>query len=486
MAHIVILGAGLTGLSTAYHLEHAGCTDYLIFEQEETPGGLCRSVSTNGFTFDHTGHLLHSNDAATRPLVNAFVGTDNLATVTRLAWIESNGCRTPYPFQMYLYGRTPEVIAECIEGFVARPRSKKQPRMFTDWVNRSFGAGFRKHFFFPYQRKIFSFPPRSLTAGWTGRFVPQTDLATIIRGAVTPHTSTTVGYNATFLYPLRGGINSLINGMVKHLTRPILTGFRATHIDVTNKIVTFENGHQEPYDHLVSTLPLDELLRIVDGTHTQALNRASDKLLCNSVLNINLGIEGAHLPQASWFYYPDTTTSWYRVGFPHTFSPHSCPLGTQSLYSELSYLRTPRTSVQRTAVPRSSAHKNTAVEHEILSHFGIPREAVVARAPLMLKHAYVIYNTWRDQHVQKILSRLVSDFHIHSIGRYGAWKYASMQEALVDGRTTAHTVTNTFIPAHALRSHHEVPTHTTSTTYQQHAPARSIIKTGDVGNDHEA
>lgn len=155
MAHIVILGAGLTGLSTAYHLERAGCTDYLLFEQEDVPGGLCRSVSTNGFTFDYTGHLLHSNDAATRPLVNACVGTDNLATITRSAWIESNGCRTPYPFQMYLYGRTPEVIAECIEGFVNRPKSKRQPRMFTDWVNRSFGTGFRKHFFSLTNAKFF-------------------------------------------------------------------------------------------------------------------------------------------------------------------------------------------------------------------------------------------------------------------------------------------------------------------------------------------
>ena len=42
MAEVVILGAGLTGLSAAIHLQQAG-TDYAIYEKEDRVGGLCRS-----------------------------------------------------------------------------------------------------------------------------------------------------------------------------------------------------------------------------------------------------------------------------------------------------------------------------------------------------------------------------------------------------------------------------------------------------------
>ena len=468
MARIVILGAGLTGLSTAYHLEQAGCTDYLLFEKESTPGGLCRSVTSHGFTFDYTGHLLHSNDATTRPLVDLCVGKDNLATATRSAWIESSGIQTPYPFQMYLHGRSPDVIAECIEGFVTRTQTRRQPHMFPEWVESAFGSGFGKHFFYPYQRKIFSYPPRKLTATWTGRFVPKTDLSTIIRGALTPQTAENIGYNSTFLYPKSGGINALITGLVKQIQKPLLTGFCVTNIDTTHKIVTFANGHQEPYEQLVSTLPLDNLLTMLDGTHTQSLQSAASNLLCTSVLNINLGINNSEitnsktinslfnnpktnnptptntlcdknfLPNASWIYYPDTQSPWYRIGFPHSFAASACPAGTQSLYAEFSYLNKPKNS--RRAI--------TQAETKVLEHFNLSNETVIARAPLMLDHAYVIYNTWRDTYVPRILNRLTSDYAIHSIGRYGAWKYASMQEALVDGKTTAHLLTHTFIPAH--------------------------------------
>ena len=38
---VLIIGAGLTGLSAAYHLEQAGFYDYLLLEAATTPGGLC-------------------------------------------------------------------------------------------------------------------------------------------------------------------------------------------------------------------------------------------------------------------------------------------------------------------------------------------------------------------------------------------------------------------------------------------------------------
>lgn len=55
----LILGAGLTGLSTAYHLEQKGHSHYLLAERKAQVGGLCASRTVQGFTFDYSGHLLH-------------------------------------------------------------------------------------------------------------------------------------------------------------------------------------------------------------------------------------------------------------------------------------------------------------------------------------------------------------------------------------------------------------------------------------------
>jgi len=87
MAKIVIIGAGLTGLSAAYHLEKRGFSDYLLFEKEPSVGGLCRSVQQDGFTFDYTGHLLHTSDDYFRSLIQDIVGFENLNTITRRSFV---------------------------------------------------------------------------------------------------------------------------------------------------------------------------------------------------------------------------------------------------------------------------------------------------------------------------------------------------------------------------------------------------------------
>ena len=58
----VILGAGLCGLSAAYHLEEAGHSDYLVLERNSEIGGLARTTKCQGFSFDHGIHVLYSRE----------------------------------------------------------------------------------------------------------------------------------------------------------------------------------------------------------------------------------------------------------------------------------------------------------------------------------------------------------------------------------------------------------------------------------------
>ena len=125
MAKIVIIGAGLTGLSAAYHLEKKGFFDYKIFEKDASPGGLCRSVYQDGFTFDYTGHLLHISDPYFQSFVNTVVGMETLNSVHRRSFVYSHNVYTHYPFQVNLFGLPPATIAECIEGFVLKKQMKK-------------------------------------------------------------------------------------------------------------------------------------------------------------------------------------------------------------------------------------------------------------------------------------------------------------------------------------------------------------------------
>ncbi len=421
MAKIVIIGAGLTGLSTAYHLEKKGFSDFSIFEKESEIGGLCRSVQQDGFTFDYTGHLLHTSDIYFRKIIEELVGIENLNTITRRSFIYSHNTFSAYPFQINLQGLPTKVIAECIEGFVKRKKIKKQ-KTFLQWVQSNFGDGFGKHFFYPYQQKIFAYNLQKITASWTGRFVPQTSLEQIVDGII--GNTQSVGYNANFLYPKQGGIHSWVQKFAMQVKKPIQTNCTVTKIDTKNKLVYFANGHRQKYDHLVSTMPLDCLLGLLQERSNNFLKRAQNKLICNSVINFNLGINRENLSDKHWIYFPEDKFPFYRMGFYHNFSKSMAPRGCSSVYGEFAHINKPNSWIQKTT------KKSIKKAQELLE---IKNSEILTKKIMPISHAYVIYDAWRETNLPKIHNHLHQN-NIYSIGRYGHWKYASMQEAVLDGR----------------------------------------------------
>ncbi|MBQ6258293.1 MAG: FAD-dependent oxidoreductase, partial [Lachnospiraceae bacterium] len=57
---VIIIGAGLSGLSAALHLQSQGVKDILILEKHNLPGGLATSYVRHGFEIEATLHEMMS------------------------------------------------------------------------------------------------------------------------------------------------------------------------------------------------------------------------------------------------------------------------------------------------------------------------------------------------------------------------------------------------------------------------------------------
>ena len=425
MASIVIIGAGLTGISTAYHLEKLGITDYKLFEKHPTPGGLCRSIVQDGFTFDYTGHLLHIGDSYFRSLIEKVIGFDQFNTIERRSFVYSQDTFTPYPYQINLYGLPPQTIIDCIHGYITRP-TIETPITFHDWVMSNFGSGFAKHFFFPYQGKIFAYDVEKLTASWTNKFVPSTSLEQILYGALSNQKHSAVGYNAQFFYPKHGGIYSWVKQFAHAIKKPIYTDMTVQTINSKTKEIVFDNGHIERYEILINTMPLNRLLNSIKEPSNSFMHTAAQHLKCNQVINFNLGLDH-DISDKHWIYYPEKKYPFYRIGFPHNFAPSMAPTGCSSLYGEFAHINQSADWIHQTQTDAITSIKKL---------FKIADKNIITQVTIPISHAYVIFDQWRDTHLPTVLARL-QEQSIYSIGRYGAWKYASMQDAVLDGKTMA-------------------------------------------------
>jgi protoporphyrinogen oxidase len=416
---ILILGGGLAGMSTAYHL---GERRHLVIEAESAPGGLCRTREVEGFTFDYTGHLLHLRDERIIRLVDDLLpGAFN--SIERRAMIRSRGATLPFPFQANLHGLPRELVADCLTGFVESMGTKvpsEAGASFEEWSLAVFGRGISDAFMFPYNRKLFRRDARDMTADWVSWAVPKPSLQEVVRGALGVE-NLGMGYNSEFLYPKRGGIGILPEALAERVPNMRL-GARAVSVDLESRELHLEGGDRLSYDELVVTIPLPAFLKMT--------GRDAGDLLDWSVVGcVNLGVERERIAGgAHWIYFPDPEVPFYRVGFPTNFSDAVAPRGTSSMYVEF-------------GLKREDSFDSEKLEEEALKALraeGILSEGdrVIARDSVRIDPGYVIFDGARQEVLASTIPELESR-GVHLIGRYGAWTYSYMERALLDGMELA-------------------------------------------------
>jgi protoporphyrinogen oxidase len=207
------------------------------------------------------------------------------------------------------------------------------------------------------------------------------------------------------------------------------------------KSIIFTNGHREPYTHLISTMPLDTLLRMLKEKSSTSFTRAARKLLCNTVINFNLGIRNEQLSDKHWIYFPEAQYPFYRIGFTHNFARTMTPPGCSSLYGEFACLGKSDQWIQ------STLRDAVRMTKQLLQ---IRDADIVTEKIITIPHAYVIYDQWRERNLSPLLAQLRQE-SIYCVGRYGEWKYSSMQEAVLDGKRIADMLT--VVPAKQVVEH---------------------------------
>lgn len=427
---ILIVGAGLAGLSTAYHLGETPCR---VVEREREAGGLCRSYRVQGFTFDMTGHLLHFRQAEIKALVEGLLD-GRLARHQRRSYIYSYRTYTEYPYQVNTHGLPAEVVRDCLLGFIetlnrSADAPRAEPVSFKQWILDHLGEGFARHFMAPFNEKLWQVPLEELTSDWVSWLIPKPELKDVVNGALGVK-DRAFGYNPTFLYPVEGGIDLLPKAFLPAV-REVRCGEELVEVDSARRRAVFRVGangtRTVDYDRLVSTIPLPELARRCAGLPA-AVREAAEGLRCVSVYSVNLGVARERITDKHWIYFPEPEYPFYRAGFPMNFSPSLGPPGCSSLYVEVSHrpdevlasaevLRRVRAGLERAGILR-------------------PNEEFVATDIRDIRHAYVLFDRHRARVLPAILAWL-EQRGIHSIGRYGRWEHSSMEDAIGQGKHLA-------------------------------------------------
>lgn len=413
--NIHILGAGPCGLGAAATFQHAGMKGWNLYDPSASAGGLASTLrSPEGFLFDIGGHTIfshykHFDDMCSRVC-------KQWSSYQRATFVFMRERFIPYPLQRN-FGLLPAAEARaCLKGLLNAAPTRKA-YTFEQWLRYQFGDGLYKLFLEPYNCKVWAHHPSTMTSQWVAERVATIDheaLHAIFRG----EKDTTWGPNASFRYPTHGGVGAIWQGLAAELDSSRLHFQKwAVKIDARAQKIYFNDGSTAVYDQLISTMPLDQLCKIITGAGSW-LAEAAESFVHSSTHIIGLGMEGACPPplqDKDWLYFPEASVPFHRVTIPSNYSPYVVAHpGTQwSLMLEVS--ESPRKLVTNDVV------KDTL---ESARRIGLipPTSRVVSTLHRRFEYGYPTPFIGRDRLLEK-MQPVLESYNIYSRGRFGGWKY---------------------------------------------------------------
>jgi protoporphyrinogen oxidase len=437
MPNIVVLGSGMAGFGAAYRLHQEGIAP-VMYDKNGYYGGHTMSFRyESGFLFDIGPHISFTKDTRIQELLAESVGGryETLQINLNNYW---HGYWPTHPVQLHLQGLPEETIVKVISDFVEERSAPERPiRNYEDWLYASFGKTFAESFPMQYTRKYHTTTADNMTTDWLGPRIYRPSLEEVLRGALSA-SAPQVHYITHFRYPSDGGFRLYLNKFVP--MGNIKLEHELISVDPRARELTFSNGLVTQYDSLVSSVPLPDMIHMIQGAPDDVVE-ASRKLACSTCVLVNIGINRADISNAHMTYFYDEDICFTRLSFPHMLSSHNAPPGTGNIQAEVYFSE---------KYKPFSGKAEDWIDPVIrdLKKVGLVREEdeILCRKAMLLRYANIIFDLERADALKTVHGYL-DDIGIAYCGRYGDWGYMWTDESFISGERAAERALASVVSA---------------------------------------
>jgi len=442
---VVIIGTGPAGLSCAYALVKKGVAVEL-YESSPFVGGMSRSFDLWEQRVDMGPHRFYSKEKHVNQFFNELV-KEEFTIVNRLTRIHYRNRFFQYPLKLGNVFRNlgPLTIAHILWDYLKQKiKPNKNPVTFEDWVTNRFGKKLFETFFKSYSEKLWGIPCSKIDANWAAQRIKTLSLFGAIKHAILDNKDKHKTLVDEFVYP-NGGTGALYekcadfirtNGGTIHLN----TAVKSVFVDEAGKIakgVVLVNGTTIEADHVISTMPLTQLIKGFEGVPAHVATAAGQLYFRNTIL-VYLEVKSTDLFADNWIYVHSSEVRHGRITNFRNWSP--------SLYKDA------KSSILCVEFWAFEENEIWNMKDEVISALAIkeirslsifPEEIPIERTHVLrIPKSYPVYEIGYQEHLD-ILENYLSEFsNITPIGRYGAFKYNNQDHSILMGILAAENITD--------------------------------------------
>lgn len=469
---VAVIGAGPAGMTAAYELSKSDQVQVALFEAAPGVGGLARSLSLWGQTVDIGPHRFFSSDTRVNSLWLEVVGTD-YDMVDRLTRIYYKGKFFHYPLKPFdaLLKLGFVEATRCVISFLQEKlHPTPQDNSFENWVVSRFGRRLFEIFFKTYTENLWGISCRALDADFAAQRIKKLSLWEAVKnGLLGGRNNQHKTLVDQFAYPNHG------SGMVYER---MADAVRARGGDVRLKTpvrrvlvkdgraygLEFEDGSQNEYDHIISSMPITQLVSRIDHL-PPAVAQATARLRFRNTIIVYLNVNARNLFPDNWLYvHSDDLRAGRITNFSNWVpslnqgSPNTILALEYWCYDEDEFWRVPEAELVELA------------KREIRATGLIGSATVSDGMAYRIPRCYPVYERGYKAYLLPVQEYLSTISNLHVIGRYGAFKYNNQDHSILMGLLASENV---------LRdAHHDL--WGINTDYENYQESSVITKTGLV------
>lgn len=457
---IIILGAGLAGLSCAYKLLQKGA-EVIVLEKEKEVGGLARTIKYKNFYFDFSAHRFVGRNKELIDEMKMIMEGDFVKCSKRsriLMW----GHWLNYPFELgNLLIYMPKILAlrALIDYCYTLIKEKIKPTKivsFKDWFIASFGHTLYKTNCEPYASKHWRMDPSQIASEWGEARSPASfNLKTIIKDLLLKSQVSKLEENNpypdadSFYYPKRGGVGAIANRFaeeIRNLGGEIYLEAEVKRVDLNDgrgviiKFIKEGKVHSVSGDLVVSTMPVNKLVENLSPAVPEKVKNHLFKLRYLNSIFINVIINRPKISDDSWLYFPQTQEDvvFVRAVEFKNWSETMAPEDKTSLCLDVSCLAQEpiwRDNNDRELIEKA---REGLLKSKIIAKAEELEEGFVMKVP----YTYPIYDLSYSENLKPVIDHLEEAGCLKLLGRTGKFRYYNMDDAVWQGFGLANEIMN--------------------------------------------
>lgn len=331
---IVIIGAGLAGLTAANYL-HRQNVPFVLYEAGGKIAGLAASFKdAEGFSYDFGAHFITNRLAAAIGVSSECLTVKHYGEAVYL-----NGKIYSYPFGLM---RIPRMTLSGIKSKIKSLNNGHAPASAAEWFRKSYGAALAEEVALPLIEAWSGAKAENLSAA-VGESLPGSIGKTLYLKAASKVTgrAVAVGYNREMpekasvyhVYPEQG-VSTLCEKLAEGIEDSIKLETPVEEIIVENErvVAVKAKGEQREVSAVISTAPANVLAKLVRGTGAL---ESFKSFRYRPMIFVNLKFQGRGLLPDTVLWFPETRFPFFRLTEATISMPWLAPEGKTIITADI-------------------------------------------------------------------------------------------------------------------------------------------------------